>query len=140
MRILGALFCGTLFGAGLAVSGMINPEKVLAFLDVAAIATNSWDPSLALVMLGGLIVATPFFIWAKTHSNALLGGTVSLPTKRTLDRPLIMGSLLFGVGWGLVGLCPGPAISALSQLQIKSLVFVLAMLSGMALHRGFLRK
>jgi len=135
MRITGALFCGTLFGAGLAVSGMINPQKVLAFLDIAAITSNSWDPSLALVMLGGLVVAIPFFVWAKPRKNALLGGTITLPVKRKIDRPLVIGSLLFGVGWGLAGLCPGPAISALSQFQTKSLLFVAAMLVGMALQR-----
>ncbi|OKH87213.1 DUF6691 family protein [Thalassospira sp. TSL5-1] len=135
MRILGALLCGCLFGAGLALSGMINPEKVLGFLDIAAISTNGWDPSLIFVMGGGLIVALPFFWWAKSHDTALLGGNISLPTKRTIDRPLIIGSLIFGIGWGLAGLCPGPALSALSYLQLKPFLFVVAMLAGMVLQR-----
>ncbi|OSQ40284.1 DUF6691 family protein [Thalassospira mesophila] len=140
MRLLAALVCGTLFGAGLAVSGMINPEKVLGFLDIAAIATNSWDPSLALVMAGGLVVATPFFIWAKSQPTALCGGDISLPVKRKIDRPLVIGGLLFGVGWGIAGLCPGPAIAALSQPRTSILLFVAAMLAGMALHRLFARQ
>ncbi|RCK53818.1 hypothetical protein TH25_00035 [Thalassospira profundimaris] len=135
MRILGALLCGCLFGAGLALSGMINPEKVLGFLDIAAIPAHGWDPSLIFVMAGGLIIALPFFWWAKWHNTALLGGNISLPTKRTIDRPLIIGSLIFGVGWGLAGLCPGPAISALSYLQLEPFLFVVAMLAGMIIQR-----
>ncbi|AUG54811.1 DUF6691 family protein [Thalassospira marina] len=139
MRIFGALLCGSLFGAGLALSGMINPQKVLGFLDIAAIINNGWDPSLIFVMAGGLVVAMPFFFWAKSHDTALLGGSITLPTKRTIDRPLIIGSLIFGGGWGLAGLCPGPAISALSYMQAKPLLFVAAMLAGMALQRVFAR-
>ncbi|MFH1805887.1 MAG: DUF6691 family protein [Pseudomonadota bacterium] len=135
MRILSALLCGVLFGAGLAISGMINPQKVLAFLDIAAIASGGWDPSLAFVMGGGLLAALPFFWLARRRAGAICGGDIALPTRRDIDRDLIVGGLMFGAGWGLVGYCPGPAISALALGQIETVVFVFAMLAGMMLHR-----
>ena len=105
MRIFVSLLCGAIFGAGLYISGMIDPQKVLGFLDIWAIADGGWDPSLAFVMGGGLIVAIPFFQFAKNRDNALCGGKMGLPTNRRIDRKLIVGGLLFGTGWGLVGYC-----------------------------------
>ncbi|MFC6635422.1 YeeE/YedE family protein [Microbulbifer taiwanensis] len=125
-----ALAAGLLFGLGLLLSGMANPEKVLGFLDLA----GAWDPSLALVMAGAIGVALPVFRLARGHSQSLLGEENNLPTRRDIDRPLVIGSLLFGVGWGLAGFCPGPAIVATGAGQSKALVFALAMLAGMGLY------
>lgn len=135
MRIVVALLCGALLGAGLAVSGMINPQKVLGFLDLGAMMSGGWDPSLALVMGGGLIVGFPLIHWGKTRTAPVCGGTMMLPTKREIDRDLVVGGLLFGVGWGLVGYCPGPAISALVLGHTQTIVFVIAMLAGMMIYR-----
>ncbi|MBV17499.1 MAG: transporter [Thalassospira sp.] len=135
MRIFVSLLCGAIFGAGLYISGMIDPQKVLGFLDIWAIADGGWDPSLAFVMGGGLIVAIPFFQFAKNRDNALCGGKMGLPTNRRIDRKLIVGGLLFGTGWGLVGYCPGPAISALAFGQTDTIIFVAAMLVGMVICR-----
>lgn len=132
MRILVSLICGTLFGAGLYISGMIDPQKVLGFLDIWAIAEGDWDPSLAFVMGGGLIVAMPIFQFAKHRTEAVCGGDMSLPTNKAINRRLILGAVLFGIGWGLVGYCPGPALSALAFGQTDTVLFVVAMLAGMA--------
>ena len=105
---LTALVAGTLFGLGLAISQMTNPAKVLAFLDIA----GDWDPSLAFVMAGAVAVSFVAFRVARTRHTPLLGDTFRLPTRRDIDAPLVVGALLFGVGWGLAGLCPGPAITA----------------------------
>ncbi|MFX4229293.1 MAG: DUF6691 family protein [Porticoccaceae bacterium] len=132
MRILVSLICGTLFGAGLYISSMIDPQKVLGFLDIWAIADGGWDPSLAFVMGGGLAVAMPIFQFAKNCSQAVCGGDMSLPTNKAINRRLILGGVLFGTGWGLVGYCPGPALSALAFGQTDTVLFVVAMLAGMA--------
>ncbi len=132
MRILVSLICGTLFGAGLYISSMIDPQKVLGFLDIWAIADGGWDPSLAFVMGGGLAVAMPIFQFAKKRSQAVCGGDMSLPTNKAINRRLILGGVLFGTGWGLVGYCPGPALSALAFGQTDTVLFVVAMLAGMA--------
>ena len=132
MRNLVSLICGTLFGAGLYISGMIDPQKVLGFLDIWAIADGGWDPSLAFVMGGGLIVAIPVFWFAKGRSEAVCGGDINLPTNRAITKKLVIGGLLFGTGWGLVGYCPGPALSALAFGQLDTIIFVVAMLAGMA--------
>ncbi len=132
MRILVSLICGTLFGAGLYISGMIDPQKVLGFLDIWAIADGGWDPSLAFVMGGGLIVAMPIFRFAKSRTEAVCGGEMSLPTNRAISKKLMIGGVLFGTGWGLVGYCPGPAISALAFGKLDTIIFVIAMLAGWA--------
>lgn len=135
MRILVSLFCGTLFGAGLLISGMTDPQKVLGFLDVAAIPDGNWDPSLALVMAGGLLIAFPIFRFAKSRNTAVCGGTMELPTRRDIDRNLVIGGLMFGIGWGMVGYCPGPAISALAFGHPETIAFIIAMIAGMFFHK-----
>lgn len=135
MRILASVFCGALFGTGLLISGMTDPQKVLGFLDIAAVQTGGWDPSLAFVMAGGLVVAFPFFRFARSRKNAICGGKVELPTRRDIDRNLVIGGLLFGIGWGMVGYCPGPAISALAFGHTETIVFVIAMITGMVIHK-----
>lgn len=127
MRKLTALIAGLLFGLGLYLSGMTNPAKVLGFLDLA----GEWDPSLALVMLGALAVSSVFFYVARQRRTALLGAPIQMPTRRTLDRRLLLGSVVFGVGWGIAGLCPGPAVALLLTGQWQVGVFVLAMALGM---------
>ncbi|MBX9756897.1 MAG: YeeE/YedE family protein [Pseudomonadaceae bacterium] len=124
-----ALVAGLIFGLGLLLAGMANPAKVLGFLDLA----GAWDPSLALVMAGAIGVALLPFSWAKRQSRSLLGAPMQLPGKRQLDRRLIIGSLLFGIGWGIAGICPGPAVAILLTGHWQALLFVLAMLAGMGL-------
>lgn len=126
-----AALAGLLFGAGLAVSGMVNPAKVLGFLDVA----GRWDPSLALVLAAAVGVNLAGYRLVLRRSGPLLGGRFMLPSARDLDTPLIAGAALFGVGWGLVGYCPGPALAALSSGSAKVAVFVLAMIAGSLLAR-----
>ena len=129
-----SLLCGLLFGLGLTLSGMVLPEKVLAFLDIA----GNWDPSLALVMAGALLVFMPgYFLLIKPRHLAVSGEPFHLPKKQRLDRRLIVGSGIFGVGWGLVGICPGPAITALVTGQWQILLFVAAMLFGIKLACWF---
>lgn len=122
-----ALLAGLVFGIGLIVSGMANPEKVLGFLDLA----GDWDPSLAFVMAGAIAVGAIAFTFARNRTVSLLGLQMKLPTATQLDRRLVGGSILFGVGWGIAGFCPGPALVALGTGEIKALVFVVAMLAGM---------
>ncbi|AOY00147.1 DUF6691 family protein [Jeongeupia sp. USM3] len=131
MLNLSALLAGLLFGLGLIVSGMANPAKVTGFLDLA----GRWDPSLALVMAGAIGVGLAGFGMAKRRTVSLLGATMQLPASTAIDRKLLAGSLLFGTGWGLAGICPGPALVAFSAGAPQALVFVAAMLAGMALHR-----
>ena len=133
MSILASFMCGFLFGCGLVVSGMIQPGKVLGFLDLFGIPSGTWDPSLAVVMAAALAVAGLGY--------ALLGTRPPLferkslwPTKKDIDRSLLSGALLFGIGWGLVGLCPGPAIVDLSTLLLPVIIFVIAMATGMVAH------
>jgi uncharacterized membrane protein YedE/YeeE len=129
MRVLAALFAGLVFGIGLIVSGMADPAKVLGFLDLA----GAWDPSLALVMAGAVAVGLVAFAVAGRRTTSLLGAEMQLPTARHVDRRLVVGSLLFGVGWGIAGFCPGPGLVALGMGEFKALVFVAAMLAGMGL-------
>lgn len=129
MRKFTAFLAGLVFGFGLLLGGMTNPAKVLAFLDVAGV----WDPSLALVMAGAIAVAAAPLNWARTRKQSLLGAPMQLPVKRSLDARLIGGSLVFGVGWGIAGFCPGPAAALLSTGRWQVLVFVVAMLVGMYL-------
>ena len=129
MLLLTSLLAGLVFGLGLIISGMANPAKVLGFLDLA----GPWDPSLAFVMLGAIAVGLLAFALAKRRTVSLFGAAMRLPTARHIDRRLVLGSVLFGVGWGIAGFCPGPALVALGMGQAKAVVFVLAMLAGMAL-------
>lgn len=132
MRKLTALIAGPIFGLGLYLSGMTNPAKVLGFLDLA----GEWDPSLALVMLGALVVSSVFFYFARLRRTSLLGAPMQMPTHRTFDRRLVLGSVVFGVGWGIAGLCPGPAVALLLTGQWQVGVFVLAMGVGMWVFEG----
>lgn len=129
MGLLTALLSGLLFGVGLMVSGMANPAKVLGFLDIA----GRWDPSLAFVMLGAIAVASIAFRFAKQRKKSLLGLPVQIPAGTTVTRRLVLGSAIFGVGWGLAGFCPGPALVALGAGFPKAWGFVVAMLAGMAI-------
>ncbi|BBM04083.1 YeeE/YedE family protein [Microbulbifer sp. GL-2] len=131
-----ALLAGLIFGMGLLLSGMANPEKVLGFLDLA----GAWDPSLALVMIGAITIGLPVFQLMKGRSRSLLGEVLQLPTSSDIDRRLVTGGLLFGIGWGLAGFCPGPAIVATGAGQEKALVFTLAMLAGMGIFQFASRK
>jgi uncharacterized membrane protein YedE/YeeE len=124
---------GALFGLGLIISGMSNPQKILNFLDI----TGRWDPSLIFVMGGAVIVGLGGFYLASRRTESFFGGVLLIPSRRDISRPLVIGSLIFGAGWGIAGFCPGPAIVALGAGQIKALVFVLAMLFGMALCKRF---
>lgn len=127
---------GLLFGTGLILSGMGDPAKVIGFLNLA----GPWDPSLAFVMLGAIAVAFVAFRWVGSRQQSVLGDPMRLPTKRTLDTPLVAGSLLFGVGWGLVGYCPGPAIMSLGAGYPQAAVFVIAMVAGMLLVQLFQKR
>lgn len=134
-----ALAAGLLFGIGLAVSGMFDPAKVLGFLDIAAIGSGRWDPSLAFVMAGGLAVALPVFQYAKRRIAPMAAPQFQAPAARAVDRRLMLGALIFGLGWGLVGYCPGPALAALAFGATGTILFVLAMAAGMALHARWQR-
>ncbi len=125
-RLLSALTAGILFGLGLTVSGMVNPAKVVGFLDLA----GNWDPTLAVVMIGALAVAAPTFRLILKRPYPLLAPVFSLPSRTDLDARLLCGAALFGIGWGLVGLCPGPALAALVTGSSSVLIFVGAMLAG----------
>jgi len=129
MRILMALITGLVFGIGLIVAGMTNPAKVLGFLDLP----GRWDPSLALVMAGAILVALPAFRVAARRRQSLLGEPMHLPTATRIDRRLVLGSLAFGVGWGLAGFCPGPALASLATGAVQPLIFCAAMLAGMGI-------
>ena len=124
---------GVLFGWGLIISGMSNPQKILGFLDLAGL----WDPSLMFVMLGAVLVGLGGFYIVSKRSEAFFGGALHIPTRRDISKPLVIGSLIFGAGWGIAGFCPGPAIVALGAGHLKALVFVLAMLAGMAICNRF---
>lgn len=133
MRMVMSLACGYIFGLGLFISGMIQPAKILGFLDVLSIPAGDWDPSLAIVMAAALAVTGTGYALLRSRSP-LLDAKVRWPTQTTVDRPLVAGAILFGVGWGLVGLCPGPAIENLATLSPGVIVFVIAMALGMAGH------
>lgn len=129
--ILSSYLIGLLFGLGLIVSRMIDPAKVLGFLDIF----GAWDPSLAFVMGGAVMVSTLGFLYARRRGAALLVSKLEIPTRNDLDARLVAGAAIFGLGWGLVGICPGPALTILSLGQWQAAVFVVALLSGMALFR-----
>ncbi|PWB34146.1 hypothetical protein DCO48_07555 [Pseudomonas sp. SDI] len=129
MAKLTAFLAGLIFGLGLLLAGMANPAKVLAFLDLA----GHWDPSLALVMAGAIAVAAIPLNVAGKRKRSLLGANMQLPVKRELDARLMGGSLLFGIGWGIAGICPGPAVAILLSGHWKIIIFGVAMLAGMGL-------
>lgn len=120
---------GLLFGLGLLLSGMTDPSKVQGFLDIA----GAWDPSLAFVMGGGVVVGLVGFSWAKRQPTSFSGSTLHWPELSHIDRSLVLGSLMFGVGWGLAGFCPGPALVSMAAGNDKALVFVIAMVIGMVM-------
>lgn len=127
--VLFALLSGLIFGFGLILAGMANPAKVLAFLDLAGL----WDPSLALVMGGAIGVGAIAFAIARKRSLSFLGLPMNIPTSRIIDKRLVLGGLTFGIGWGLVGICPAPAFVLLGAGSIKGIIFVVAMLVGMGI-------
>jgi uncharacterized protein len=129
MKPLFSFIAGLVFGIGLIIAGMANPAKVIGFLDLA----GAWDPSLAFVMGGAIAVGTIAFAIAKRRTHSLLGDAMLIPTSTVLDKRLIGGNLLFGVGWGIAGICPGPAIVLVGSGSLKGFVFFAAMLVGMAL-------
>lgn len=133
MPLVTALIAGLLFGAGLILSGMINPGKVLAFLDI----TGAWDPSLAFVMLGAIPVAAIGFYIMRAKERSVLRQEMQIPKNRQLDTRLMGGAVLFGIGWELVGYCPGPAVASLGVGGISSVIFVIAMVAGMWLYQLF---
>ena len=128
---LPALLVGALFGAGLVVSDMVNPARVQAFLDV----TGAWDPTLAFVMGAALAPSGAAYLLRRRMDRPLLAERFSIPDNRRLDRRLLIGAALFGIGWGLVGFCPGPALAALAFGAWQPILFVAAMLAGMVIHR-----
>jgi uncharacterized membrane protein YedE/YeeE len=129
MYVVSAFLSGLVFGLGLIVSGMANPAKVLGFLDLA----GRWDPSLAFVMLGAIAVGVVAFAAARRRAVSFLGAVMRLPASQQVDRRLMVGGAVFGIGWGIGGFCPGPALVALGMGQDKALVFVVAMLGGMVI-------
>jgi len=130
MLNLNAFLVGLLFGLGLIISGMTDPSKVIGFLDLA----GAWDPSLAFVMGGAVLIGAGAFTIAKKRQRSLLGAPMQLSDATRLDKPLLIGSLVFGVGWGISGFCPGPAVVSAAAGQPKAWIFVAAMLAGMALY------
>lgn len=131
-RRLSEFVAGLIFGLGLIISGMTDPSKVIGFLDVA----GSWDPSLAFVMGGAILVGAIAFAIAKKRTKDFFGGAMQLPSSTNIDRRLVGGSLMFGAGWGLAGFCPGPALVSLAAGVPKAVVFVAAMLLGMAIFEA----
>lgn len=129
MNRISEFVIGLLFGWGLLISGMTDPGKVLGFLDLA----GEWDPSLAFVMGGAILVGVAGFAVAKKRTSSFLGSAMQLPTSRDIDRRLVIGSLTFGAGWGLAGFCPGPALVTMGSGEPKAALFVVAMIGGMAL-------
>ena len=127
-----ALAVGLIFGLGLCLSGMYEPAKVTGFLDLAGL----WDPSLAFVMGGAIVVALPAFLIARRRSAAWIGGPIELPTARAIDAPLVIGTAVFGVGWGLGGVCPAPGVVDLGFFSPDAAIFVIAMAAGMLVYRA----
>ena len=133
MKWVSAWAWGLLFGIGLCVSGMTNPDKVLAFLDLA----GAWDPALMFVLGGAVVTSTLGYRWVLQRQRPVLESEMCVPAARAIDARLIGGSLVFGIGWGLYGYCPGPAIAALAYLQTETVWFVLALIAGSLLARRF---
>ena len=129
-----SLFCGVLFGLGLVISGMTNPSKVIGFLSI----THNWDASLIFVMFGAILIFAPFFYFNKNKEFSSIGNQIDLPIKKAIDKRLVIGSSAFGIGWGLVGLCPGPAISALAFFDPIIIVFLASMALGILVNNKLL--
>jgi uncharacterized membrane protein YedE/YeeE len=129
---ISSFIVGLIFGIGLIFAGMTDPSKVIGFLDI----TGVWDPSLAFVMGGAILVGLVAFRFARHRTMNFLGGAFRLPTKNDIDMRLVVGSLLFGIGWGMAGFCPGPALVSLGTGAPEAILFVLAMVAGMALFEG----
>lgn len=136
MLVLASLLCGFIFGLGLLISGMTQPTKVLGFLDIF----GAWDPSLAVVMAAALAVSGVGYVLAQRRTAPMLAPRFDIATKTSIDAPLVAGSALFGVGWGLVGLCPGPALENLATLSPRLIVFCVAMAAGMIAHDAWYAK
>jgi len=132
MPLLTAFIAGLLFASGLILSGMTNPAKVLAFIDIA----GRWDPSLAFVMVGAILVAAIAFRVGGARARTMFGGAIHLPGAKHVDARLVAGSVTFGVGWGLIGYCPGPALASLGVAGWPALLFVAAMIAGMVLFES----
>lgn len=135
MSLVAAFGAGLVFGIGLIVSGMSDPGKVIGFLDIA----GQWDPSLAFVMAGAIGVGIFAFAIARRRTASFLGGAMHLPRRRDIDLPLVAGSVAFGIGWGLAGFCPGPALVSMGSGEEKATVFVAAMIAGMVIHAALAR-
>ncbi|GIU47312.1 YeeE/YedE family protein [Shewanella algidipiscicola] len=140
MKKIVALFCGVLFGTGLMLSGLADPAKVIGFLNVSLMLSGEWDPTLLFVMSGGLAVYLPLYLLVvKPRAQAKLGPVFDkcyhLPSKRAIDAPLVIGSALFGLGWGMIGICPGPSIVNLAHLDLPMVLFVVAMIAGAYIGR-----
>jgi hypothetical protein len=128
-----SLLSGLIFGIGLTISNMTNPDKVISFLDIS----GKWDPSLIFVMLGAIIFCAPMFYFLRIKTKPFFSSKFELPSKSKIDKHLIIGSSLFGIGWGMVGLCPGPAISSLALFQPLSILFVFALIVGFYISKFF---
>lgn len=131
MPILIALISGILFGLGLVIAGMGNPAKILAFLDI----TGTWNPSLLITMAVGMVISGIAFLGVKKRSVSVLNCPLQIPTNQTIDKKLVTGSVLFGVGWGLAGICPGPALLLTGMGLTQGIIFTLAMVAGMAIFQ-----
>lgn len=130
LALLSAVVCGLIFGTGLILAGMANPAKVIAFLDIAGL----WDPSLGFVMGGAIAIGVIAFSIAKKRRHSYLGLSIILPTKHIIDKRLVLGSLTFGAGWGLAGICPAPALILLGSGISQGAIFVIALIAGMAVY------
>jgi uncharacterized protein len=131
MSFIVQFFIGLLFGSGLVVAGMSDPAKVLNFLDLAAIPAGTWDPSLAFVMAGGIIVTFLGYKLVLKRKQPIFDTQFHLPKAKQIDAPIVMGPAIFGIGWGLAGFCPGPAFTALGTGSTQAVTFIIAMLAGM---------
>jgi len=121
------LISGVIFGIGLTLSSMTNPDKVIGFLDIF----YSWDPSLGFVMAGAIIITSPILYLLTKNNSIILAEKINLPSKKNIDKPLVIGSLTFGIGWAMAGLCPGPAISSIAFLNLSSVAFLVSMFFGL---------
>ena len=130
-----SLVSGVIFGVGLVISGMTNPEKVIGILSI----THNWDASLMFVMGGAILVAGPFFFLLKNKETSALGNQIDLPKNQKIDNKIIVGSALFGIGWGLVGLCPGPAIAAVATFDPIAIVFLISMAVGVLAKKNIVK-
>lgn len=135
MTKLVAFFCGLLFSAGLIVGGMSNPQKILGFLDI----TGNWDPSLLIIMGAGLVVSVIGYQLTRHRQQSVLACSLNIPTNKAIDKPLVLGSVLFGIGWGFAGICPGPSLVLAGAGFYQGILFVLAMIAGWLLV-GLLHK